>query len=534
MSKFENLQRTNFVEDDEFDDDAPIELSPEFRRLIEIDRLQRELAPTSAEWAPTVFYDPEVFPTEASLERVERHYEQVIPGRNFSFRALPLSAVETALFFKFPAAEKLFRHRGFILETEGNRATQGQSNAISYRERAKAVSEFQLSTIAMYLDLENVDSSDTWKAYLAFRLGAAFGEVNGQPIPLIERDGLLLPCKIFYRAERIHLAYGRGLKLAIKNGRSDPHRLCPALPEEILEQVTFERRHSQPIFGGATPTALLLWQTQALAFLRKAAGEIELITDAEFNKREAANVPLRQAALRILLDPEEDLGAAGLDEIVSPDCAALAAYQVDYLAEIAEIAAENPADAARRYGVAHGACTIVNGLTDEQNIVAALHGSHYRPQLIRDSERYSYHPLDTLLPVARWIFELKRRRHAVLGHGIAKLLRDVIDPEAMGVDGQYELYRFRPLIEDRLGQQAWSVLHDSIAELLNHREPGPIPVVYEWNRDAITPWFAERRVNAIYIRGPFLDFPISAANVWNEKATVLRKERGLVFKRRPR
>ena len=135
-------------------------------------------------------------------------------------------------------------------------------------------------------------------------------------------------------------------------------------------------------------------------------------------------------------------------------------------------------------------------------------------------------PLRFVLPIAAWIGELKRQRFAVLDHRIAKLLSDIVqDEEGLG------LTAFLPVIEDRLGKDAWSVLVAACQDLLDDESHSAIEIAYVWTRDPVSPWSAERLSSTkIRIRGPLLDFPVSNVEVWNKHSQVLWSEELETFK----
>lgn len=562
--------------------------------------LQPPLTSTNPKWAATVYFDSAKFPVVASLERIERHYAEAFPGR--AFRLERVADLSRAAITKYPLAEELLRRRGFVSDIEVTAFAKKDHHAeTSYLARNKAATYYQFAVIDHLVQptkivkekqkLRNPRSAmppkrkpkdkkkslvERWRA----DRDGLIGQQNHAPSPLVERDGLLLPCHQFWQVEQIHFAHAWKPKLALAHGDNDPAGLGSAMPDELRAQLRFERRHSRALFNGASATALLLWQTQALALLRKATWQIEFTLGPFLNRAENTMETGKARALgtlrrklwrrrprRIVVasaDGRSDYAEARLRKAVGlamsqsareRDVLCLsvqmqAAVQVakrkipdknafekaiDALGKSCNLERRYASERRRAltlYGSHDQNAEYTYGLTTEQVVAAALHGATYRPQADADDKTDVTNPIHWLQPVAEWIGELKRQRNALLTTRIAELLSDIFvgdnakDPD----DPQLSLYA--KLIKDRLGRPAWQVIETAAVELLESDSAEPIPVVYDWTRDADRPWDGERRADGtIVLRGPLLDFPVSQAAYWNETCQVLREEGGLRFQR---
>ena len=497
-----------------------IEFSPAEMRAYEMDGLQPEVTPLSPEWAPTIYYDPEKFPNAASMERVERHYANAYPGRHFSQSNLNIESLQHFAIAKYPLVEERFRRRGFVSDIEVTSFERGNPYPeTTYLARNKAATHLQFASIAYLLHLseEDIKNERDRSAGLA-RLIDGYRTRRGKalawiPAPLVERDGVFLAGVKLKEKERVHFAHGWSMSLTLDHGRRDPFELCHAMPDEIGEQVAFERDNSEVLFGGASAPAVLLWQTQVLAVLRKAVWEIELTTGVAFTRQEAAEAKARAKALRILL---ANAGAVSACKVERALASLLKDRQDAYRSAMSE---EN--GTSRIYGNALGTEQYHHGVTTEQNVIAALHGATYQPEFDWENSWDRRDPLHWLKPVAEWIGKLKRHRHAILTKGVAECLTAIFgeaDPE-----DEYDasIRDFAGVIEDRLGEVAWSVIADALPAILDG-SGAPVSVVYDWTRNPEEAWAAERREDGtIVIRGPLLDFPVSRVTYWNEKALII-------------
>ena len=503
--------------------DDEMDLSPNEMREYEIDGLRPDLTPLDPEWVPTIYYNPDRFPNDASIERFERYYENEFPGRPFSRRSLPSASLLDFAIAKYPIVEELFRRRGFVSDIEVTSFQKKDHHPeTTYLAINKAATYLQLAAIGHVLSCPGKDAkakSDP-SAHLArlidghrLRRGKTVARI---PAPLVERDGVFQVGDRLREKEEIHFAHGWSASLAIDHGRRDPFGLCHAMPEEIAAQIKFECDNSTKLFNGAHVDALLLWQSQALAVLRKVVWEIELTTGVAFSRQQTAEAKTRAIALKTFTS---DGAKSSVDQITSAFDAALGDCQDAYQQAMIE---EN--GKSHTYGPALGTEKYNHGITTEQNVTAALHGSTYQPDYGSNDNYDRSHPLHWLKPVAEWIGQLKRHRHGVLTAQIAECLAAIFGESDVYADHDARLQEAASVVEDRLGEIAWSVIADAIPEILNGSATS-VSVVYDWTRKAEEPWAAERRDDGtIVIRGPLLDFPVSRALYWNEQASLIAQE----------
>jgi hypothetical protein len=535
---FEELERVN--EEDDVPE-GPIEPVTEISKLRDRVEALRTIVPLADRDEPaTLYLNPDRFPTEFSRERVMETMARIYPGVDFAVRRVRLSDLEHWSFTRFASVEEVFRRRGYLSNLEIRGFAQGERKPQTvHLARNRSAAFLQLTVIADFYDVYR-PSAKTWRpppapAGRAGRAGRAAREVfkgleawlvdlmgkNGRA-PLVRRHDVYLPCDpADIEGDVVYLALNaKALRSAIKVGRTDPFRLVSALPGEIAEQVRFEYDNAA-LFDGATREALLLWQTQALAYLRMAAWNVEFyggktLHDVVVNSRKLLDdeESLRALTERVLWS---NLAFDHSEEIRWPESEALGSIEDKIIATFGEHARV-------------GGTRCDRGLDDAELFIAALHGSTFgplstpKPMSERDlRHHYLEDPLAVLLPVASWLGDLKRQRRVMLDRRMARLLLEIpMDADRIGID------RFVPLVRDRLGEPAWEVLVDACNELLDVEGMAPVEVVYEWTRDAAEPWRGERiDIGKMRIRGPLLDFPLGEAAVWNERAAALwSPERG--------
>lgn len=485
-----------------------------------IEGLQPEVNLKHREWVPTIYVDAERFPHDLMLDRVWAHYAQAHPGREFTMCVMRAQDLESNPISQFPTAERIFCQRGFVADVDIAAFTKGTNYETRYLGRNRSAAHFQLKVISGVIGGAR---STRWSAFIDRHLGKLMGDCDGVPVPLVERDGVLLHRGPLGGNERIHHAHSRSLHLALQDAEADSYRLCSALPEEIAAQAKFERRNSRAFFDGASAAALILWQTQALAFLRKAAWQIEFITGPKLNTAKSELEVQKGRALRIVTrKPRGNQPPARLPHMPEPVLIAENQYRVEARDRLLEA------------GVNLRAATYIRGLETEEVVVATLHGATYQPELDVDCDIDRADPLRWLLPAARWLYELKHHHHATLDRGTARVLAKILNAFRDEPDDECpDLAAHRGLIEDRLGTPAWSVLSVVIDLMLHATIAEPMPVVYEWSRDPASPWKARCWDGAVVIEGPLLDFPVSQAEQWNAKAENLRLEAHLGIPRGP-
>ncbi len=505
-----------------FDEEQTIEdafeYSPAALRSWEIESLQPEITPLSPEWGATIYFDPEIFPNPVSFERVERHYANAYPGRHFSRCGLSKDGLQSFAIAKYPLVDELFRRRGFVSDIEVTSFGRGQHHSeITHLAVNKAAACFQFALVAYLMSdpaqpikdavKESVDLARLIDGHVVRR------DRSWRPAPLVERDGVFYVDERLQERECVHFALRWPPLLALENGQRDPFSLCHAMPEDIAAQARFEFANSAAIFAGASADALLLWQQQVLAILRKVVWGIELATSASFERLGIAEVKARGKALRRLLADRRAVTAGPVDSalnaVVNDRKAAYRDSMID----------EN--ERSMIYGQALGSEEYHHGITTEQNVIATLHGSTYEPDFDWDDSGDRSDPLHWLAPLAQWIGQLKRRRHAVLNEQIGACIMAIFGDYDFDAGYDERLQNFASVIEDRLGDIAWTAIADAVPAVLDG-SAAPVSVVYDWMQDADQPWAAERREDGtIVIRGPLLDFPVSRVEFWNEKAAVV-------------
>lgn len=506
------------------DDEDPFEDDPQLDRLMALQEVEPRVTPRHPDWIATVYFDPDKFPIEATLERIQRHYAETAPKRRYNLEMLSSERLMRSSIVKYPLAEEVFRRRGFVSDSEVIGFRRGDnSTETTYLAHNRATVHFQLALIDAYLGPPNTSAAGKERRKIA--LSQHIGQQGKAPVPLIERDGVFLPCQEFSQKEYVHLAYSAAVSPSLKNGRKDYYGLCYASRDELEAQIAFERGNSHALFDGASDSALLLWQLQALALLRKAAWQIEFFEGAALNVQQNKEEVRRSEAWKMLRGDESLMSAGGIQNAVqtafNDHCDA---FRDSVLNAIDESSIEDC------YGKKFGLAEYYYGLTTEQNVVATLHGSTYCPDFDPEDFAVRSDPIYPLHDLAEWICDLKRRRYGVLNKRIASLLIAVFGEDNDEDFNNPQLSRFAPMIQDRFGEPAWTVIIAAVLELDGARNPEAIPVIYDWTRNADEPWLAERRADGVIaIRGPLLDFPVSQAAVWNAKSRVMFEEREIAY-----
>lgn len=382
---------------------------------------------------------------------------------------------------------------------------------------------FQLALIDAYLGppQTSVAGKERRKKALAQHMG----QQGKAPVPLVARDGVFMPCQEFVQKEYIHFAYSAAVSPSLKNGRRDYYGLCYASCDELEAQLAYERRNSRALFGGASDAALLLWQLQALALLRKAAWQIEFFEGAALNVQQNKEEVQHSEVWELMR------GGGVLisdDNIMNAVQLAIGDHLDKFQESVRDAVDQNLVQTS--YGPEFEESEYRYGLLPEENFVATLHGSTYCPDFDPEDladRRDSTYPLYDL---AEWICDLKRRRYGMLTKRIASLLIAVFGEDDDEDINNPQLSWFAPMIQDRFGEPAWTVIIAAVLELDGARKPEAIPVIYDWTRNADEPWSVERRADGVIaIRGPLLDFPVSQAAVWNAKSRVMLEERGIAY-----
>lgn len=529
MPPFDNLRQVNHAED-EFDGDRPQPIeSPVTQFDNRVKLLKAVVPPAERGDEPTIYFDPDIFPTELSRGRVMDSFRREHPDVEFTVQEIRASQLEFWSFTRYASAEKIFLKRGYISNVEIEGFVQGERAPETMHVARNRLAAWRQLTVIADLSPVYEPAAKSWRpppagagdaiAEAFVRLETSLRGLVGERrrAPLVRRDGVFLPCEHLQgEGDVVYLAASGVLEAAIADGRNDPFRLSSALPGELAEQVRFESDNSVHLFRTATSAALRLWQTQVLAYQRVAAWNVDFyngkkLHDVTSNTRKALErdrvLQRMRAQVRQGAHDVDDFDRLGM-----PEDTAVRDIVHAFMDELREVIAVPAGVGCRRR------------LEDAEHFVAALHGSTYTPlstprPMSEEELRYRHleDPLSFLLPVASWLGELKRQRRAVLDRNIASLLREIsADSDNLG------LRQFIPLIEDRLGGNAWAVLFKACNELLDDEARQPVEVAYVWIRDPEQLWNAQRlAADKIRICGPLLDFPIREANRWNDRAAAL-------------
>jgi hypothetical protein len=480
---------------------------------------------------PIVFFDIERFPNRRTREPVLRDVAKVRARDLFQIRELSVSDLELWSVARSSRADENFRRRGFVSTFECRGLGKGDNNPEpTHLARNRAAACLQLTTVAGAFPTYNASERRfTTPARRrpqperqAFRkmanfLGAHAGDTK--TTALICRKGIFLPKAlrapgIDVTADPIFMAFSSKLAPAMELGHADPFRILAALPQEKAVQAQFEYDHSDLLFKASRP-ALLLWQTQVLAYLRVASWMIafhgsktyqDAISDAKAHVSQRRYV----ATWRALVRGEGRVD--GLNNLKDPMERAFETEEDRTLEELAD------------EGVNVLGASCAYGLSTAQTFIAALHGGTYGPLTAARSptdEEVKWalreDPMRILTPIGAWLGALKRGRYANLDCDTAERFTQLeSDDEEQG------MRLFLPIVKDRLGGEVWDILMQACKELVSGRIAGSIEVAYEWTRDLQQPWSAERvDDHGIRIKGTLLDFPLRNAVEWTRQADTL-------------
>lgn len=517
---------------------------------------------TDPEWVGTIYFDPTVFLMASVLERIEAHYARVHENRVFRYQALTSEDLQFWSPFKFALAEEVFRSRGFVADIDVINAGKGQHDQMTtYLKRNVSAACHQIALLRGLSTYEFPDGeTPAWQAMLSDSvLAALIGDNAGVHRPLIERDGLLLPCADLRDHDPIHLTYNVRLSKALEIGKSDEFHIRYATLEDVSSQSVFELSHSRHLFGGAEAETVVLWHCHVLGFLRKAAWRIDFDTllhakNLEFEKEKQLSRELMRRVgdmdgrldFDVLLTPDHVDDQRRPDRVVGPIRTVKrrlrdvrlrrnanrhmrdAGYMVQI--ESAMVRAMNDAkdayaddlDGHSHFERLHATMTI--RFDDNAVLTAALNGATFVPDIEIDCEDDLYTPILIVQPLAMWVGKLKGRRFAMLDAHTASLLAVVAND-----DGETAAL-FTSIVEPRLTDRAWDLLADAAQLVIDGA--AAVPVLYEWTRDLEQPYGAELRDGTIVIRGPMLDFPTADAERWNSRSADVRREGALVLQRR--
>lgn len=478
----------------------------------------------------TIYVNQDVLPYEPMLARVLAHYAGRFPGRLVDVQRIRSSDLQKCDPSATSTLKKLFLKRGFVSDVDDKFQKGQRTKGIHLREMEAAL-YLQFAQVMRLVGNPRYLRQDKLAA-LKRLIGASTrkpdedivpGEATHYIAPLIERDlapaeevdpnfangpkaidrqRVLLPWQPVAADEIVHLAFECDFTRADRLGKSDETDLVSAITADLDAQLAWEARHSEELFRGANRSALLLWQTQVLAFLRIAAHEIEFGASAEL-LREIEGDPER------CVEARDQARQHGMLNVEIPELPAerVLRDRIDRLTDNLSPGDQVLTDPQVR-----------TGLASTQRVIAALHGATAYPKF-DPSDRDDYeHPLHWLFPAAEWIGTLKRKRHAHLNVEMARILLAIDQSDRDDETPSPDLWRYKRLVTDRFCGQAWSALITAASGLVGGALTSPIPVVYEWTRDAASPGRADQVDDVLVIHGPLLDFPVSDAATWNQLA----------------
>lgn len=445
-----------------------------------------------------VFVDRNMFPNNVALERVRRAYQ----CEHLNIVWLSKSSLDSQSLSRYPRIDHLFRVRGFVSQIDVDRFKSGQSAQTQYlaRNRAAACAYYRILSL-LFEGREKPRESVGMDVPISYYMGYK----NHHPVPLVARGGLLLPLEKASSEDQVHDAYYVKPEPALKLAETDEFGIISAVEGEIRDQVVWEKQHSATVHAGSTSRALLLWQTQALAYLRKAAWDIEFEQGAQLNRQEIKAWPKNKRIAEQVRDGKTELDAHRT--LINHRKASQMKLRKQHLNDDPE------------------KFKFDDTFEELQVTVAALHGATYQPDFSFYEERNPYsHRLRSMLPAAQWIGDLKRKRVAVLTKSMVKVIAHILhsfdfDDErrgsANGAHADWLRDRFAEIVWDQIGEAAKRLREED-------NDEAAISIVYDWTSDAVKPWGAEWKGDILKITGPLLDFPISKASEWNDKAMALQ------------
>lgn len=491
------------------------------RLLFLRDKLESIVHARDEDYIPTVYVDPTVIRSERARELVEAYYQEKHPGLACDFCLCERGDLSMSEIFRYPEAEALFLARGYVSDMDVRSFGRGGSRAVTaYLRHNEDICFHQLRAIAALLrsgvgGLGRVGDADRQLAELV-------GGHEKRLVPLVEYDGMLLPRSGKWHGQNIHLAYEADIKELQKDDRGNPIAVARVSEIERDDQIAFEVANSVRMFGGATPEALALWQTQVLAVLRKAANEVAFLTGRELNRAETDARESNEMVLRSFINAGRGGHAVDM-KFHAPDHPHLRETVAGtYLEKLTELTEAHP-----------GFTTVDDvkqGISPSLAFVAAINGSTYAPHLAFEDSVNLQDVSLTLHPVGRWVWSLKNRRHAILDRYMARRILEVLGV-LIDDDTERNLDGFGNVLGGRFAEPVWEVLRPACESLVEDEHAEPIAVTYEWSRGVDDPWSASRTGNAMSIRGPLLDFPLHAAVTWNERAAIVEEEGGFTLRR---
>ncbi len=495
------------------------------------EELYRDPHPQNEHRVAAIYYDPSVVRTDAVMELLENHYTAMFPGRQFLFHEFARESLKFGNVLRYPEAEALFQARGYVSDIEVMSFDRGGSKEppvteyLTHNRDACLVHAKSIEALLRSGVVHQVAAGDVNR-----QISELLGQFGGDFTPLINHEGILIPRRANWKKEIIHIAYSISSEEMRDPTRGDPSRFYGYTGIERDDQICFEASNSCKIFAGATPEALTLFETQVLAALRKTAAAVEFETGRLLNAEETYVATKNMQALRAIPIRDEHgrarkKGGHNVNiEIFTPNCdkiknSVISSY-IDCLNE--------------KKGKKFSGGTLIvsddvsNVVTDEHILVAALNGSTYLPQIDLETEFGREDRLLWLFPAARWIWTLKNKRHAVLERTMAKTLVEIADASPDS-DINNELWCLKRLIGRCLAEPVWSVLEDACREISEEEGSRSISVSYAWTRDLEHPWAATRTDDQIVIQGPLLDFPVTGAEEWNERAGIVDEAGGFTL-----
>ncbi|SDH11830.1 hypothetical protein [Pelagibacterium luteolum] len=336
---------------------------------------------------------------------------------------------------------------------------------------------------------------------------------------LVESHGLLLGRRLVNSDDRIHMAHEGTPGTHLKCGKEYINKLTWSRyrSEIITERLRAELDHgfTTEAFSGAhweetvenqdtqvTPAMLAVWESQALASLRKIAWRVS----AEESASALNNELLREKqALRAKNGRRKlPVGTSRMDNS-TPEFSALKAVQTNEAGSYIDLMLQG-----RRK--AHWTNAEL-GLSHRDLLIGAYYGMTYDETDLMTKPNETYE-------IAYWLGQLRRHGRATITNDFWSSIFDHVEHDSQ-----------RNLVISMLSEQAWDVLLIAARELSEQIAKGnfdtkrTIEVTYDWS-SANEPWTASRNGDTIAIKGPLLFFPVHERDFWQEKAEFIQANGG--------
>ncbi|MBY0611230.1 MAG: hypothetical protein K2P80_03510 [Beijerinckiaceae bacterium] len=482
---------------------------------------------------PNIFFNSETITSESEMDQIITSYNKKYPGRHLNIMSITPDALAKYNYAPYPEFERRFLKDGYVSNLDVVGFGQGERDPrtlsdVHHRETVDAQRDVVLALLTesdvlcgMHATVETINSL----VGLGPRDPGQRDDSSRLSVPLIQHDHVYRPFVAFPKNATVHMALeGRVCR------QNFARRERPAALERIADQLVFELRHAGQLFDGATPDALILWQTQILAFLRKIAWIVN------FNNSPALLNALKDRRNH-LLSKQKDLRGYDIEKatdgvkfnkarkMLECDPIYLRAVNSELDEYRERLLAQGLIDPA--WLPAHDQFSW--GFSVRELLIGAAHGATYEPRYDYRDEREANQPIVILSPLAAWMGSLRRDGRAVLDRSIAYRLVKLDEPDPTDDENWTEdmsLAPFRPFFDNRLGVEIRRELTQLARQCLE--DGSSINVRYRWTADPDRARSIGMQDGKLVIRGPLLDFPLSAAARWNELAANIVADGGIV------